>query len=230
MKIQAMINSGTIARAVSLVRLDSSSNQVIDTIHLSADQFSYNETTYTLTWMLNGGQILPAGRYEVQLDHSKFIDMANNQLQGNGEAVAWLGLPVFNAAVNVQSQGSDIHATAYSVPLMADWNADGVADLIVGEQTPAGVGKIRVYLNTGTADAPAFGSPFSYVQAGGSDLSVSSEGCLGVFPRVFDWNADGEKDLVLGLADGTIEVFENTGSTASPSFRVQGDTGYGRLE
>ena len=50
------------------------------------------------------------------------------------------------------------------------------------------------------------------------DLSVPASGCLGVFPRVFDWNGDGKHDLVWGLADGTLQVTLNENTAAEPRF------------
>jgi hypothetical protein len=74
-----------------------------------------------------------------------------------------------------------------------------------------------VYLNSGTAAAPVYNS-FFYVRAAGSDLTVPAVGCLGAYPRLADWNQDGRKDLLIGLADGTIRLYLNTGTAANPSF------------
>jgi len=119
--------------------------------------------------------------------------------------------------MTVQAGGADIHVASYSVPSLADWNSDGLTDLIVGEKTATLEGKIRVYLNSGTNAAPAYG-PFSYAQTAVGDLSVPGAGCLGVFPRVFDWNQDGMKDLVMGLADGTVQVALNEHNDTEPIF------------
>ena len=103
------------------------------------------------------------------------------------------------------------------MPSLADWNNDGLTDLIVGEKTAAGTGKIRVYLNSGTNADPVYGS-FVFARGSEGDVSVPAIGCLGVFPRVFDWNQDGKQDLVLGLADGTIQVLLNENTAAEPRF------------
>jgi hypothetical protein len=113
--------------------------------------------------------------------------------------------------------GQDIQTESYSVPSMSDWNGDGLDDLIVGEKTLAGVGKVRVYLNQGTAVAPAYGE-FFYAQSQAGDLTVPASGCMGVFPRAFDWDQDGRKDLVLGLADGTVQVALNESTNSDPVF------------
>ena len=112
-----------------------------------------------------------------------------------------------------------IAVEAYSVPSLADWNNDGLADLIVGEgPTFLGKGLVRLYLNTGTAAEAAFADDFSYIQSGGSRLEVPGEGCLGAFPRVVQWDGDGKKDLLIGLSDGTVRLYLNTGTDAAPAF------------
>jgi hypothetical protein len=95
---------------------------------------------------------------------------------GRGAALAALSLTVAVAASAdlrlgpesfVQSGGVDIDVPGYSVPSTSDWNDDGLPDLIVGEGGAAG--KVRVYLNVGTAGAPAFDG-YAYAQAGTTDL------------------------------------------------------------
>ena len=78
-------------------------------------------------------------------------------------------------------------------------------------------GKIRVYLNGGTAGAPQF-SGFSYVQSLGSDLEVQSGGCLGAFPRLVQFSDDDKKDLLVGLTNGRVKLYTNVGTDAAPAF------------
>jgi len=146
---------------------------------------------------------------------------------GRGVALAALSLLLAAAATAdlqlgpetfVESGGVDIDVPGYSVPSTADWNDDGLPDLIVGEGGAAG--KVRVYLNTGTESAPAFDG-YAYAQAGTTDLVEPGAGCLGVFPRVVYWDGDGKKDLITGRSDGKIRLYTNTGSDAAPVF----DTG-----
>jgi hypothetical protein len=131
-------------------------------------------------------------------------------------------LPTFTDAGAVPN----VQVEEWSVPHVVDWNEDGRPDLLVGEQIseycgPCGgdrsYGKVRLYLNFGPPGNPGFG-PWSYVQAGGTDLTVSAAGCLGCFPHAADWNGDGKKDLLLGQADGRIQVFLNSGTDAAPAF------------
>ena len=115
----------------------------------------------------------------------------------------------------IKANGTDIAVSSYSVPSFVDWDSDGLKDLVVGENS--GSGKVRVYLNSGTASTPAFTTSF-YVQSGTSDLSVPSSGCLGAFPRVVQWDGDGKKDLLVGMGDGRVKLFINTNTDTVPKF------------
>ncbi len=134
----------------------------------------------------------------------------------------------------IQAGSGDLQVPGYSVPSLADWNGNGRLDLIVGEggfgETGSVLGKVRVYLNEGTAQQPIYNG-FSYVQSGGADLMVPSINCQGAYPRVVDWDGDGRKDLLVGLADGSVRIYLNEATDAAPAFglgqNVQYDTGAG---
>jgi len=83
----------------------------------------------------------------------------------------------------VQTAGVDIAVLGYSVPSFVDWDNDGDNDLVIGEGPSSSAGKVRVYLNTGTASNPQF-SGFTYVQSSGSDLTcpVLGRDVWAVFP------------------------------------------------
>ncbi len=117
----------------------------------------------------------------------------------------------------IMAGGVNIQVPGYSVPSYVDWNSDGRNDLVVGEGGGSYAGKVRVYLNEGSASNPQFSNYF-YAQSAGVDLTVPASGCLGSFPRVEYWDADGRKDLIVGLADGTVKAFVNIGSEGNPRF------------
>jgi len=117
----------------------------------------------------------------------------------------------------LQAGGLDIQVPGYSVPSFAHWNDDTLPDLIVGEGSGTATPKVRVYLNSGSAQSPQFAGWF-YAQAAGGDLTTPGGGCLGLFPRTVYWDADGLKDLIVGQADGKIRLFTNVGSEANPTF------------
>ncbi len=104
------------------------------------------------------------------------------------------------------------------MPSSVDWNNDQLLDLIVGEKTDSGEGRIRVYLNVGTAEAPGF-TDYTYVQGTDGDLAVAASGCLGKLSAsrgMETW--DGAKDLLIGLADGRIEFYANLHTDEQPQF------------
>jgi len=126
----------------------------------------------------------------------------------------------FAPEVFVLAGGSEIVVPGYSVPSFVLWDGDSLKDLVVGEGGDENPGKVRIYLNIGTSSAPEFDDYF-YAQSNGGDLTVPGQGCLGAFPRVVYWDADGRKDLLVGRADGTVQLFLNIGTDDAPSF----DTG-----
>jgi hypothetical protein len=225
MNLQPMIDDGSILTAVSVTSTSTG------TITLAPSQFAYNPSSHTLTITLGAAvATLVDGVYEVRLDGSLLADLAGNLLLGGTSGTTTVSVPNFAAAGLLQAGGETLKVANYSVPAVADWNADGLPDLIVGEKTSDGLGKVRVYLNTGTVANVVYGSYF-YAQSNGSDLSVTAAGCLGAFPRVYDWDGDGRQDLLVGQGDGRIALFLNNSNIqsapqfAAPTWLQVGPTG-----
>ena len=109
----------------------------------------------------------------------------------------------------------------YSVPCSADWNNDGIRDMVIGEGGGGFPAYVRIYFNSGTSCDPNFSS-FEYAQSNGQPLTHIWDdcncGCLGLFPRVTYWDDDNLKDLIVGTADGYVIVYTNIGSDTEPSF------------
>ncbi|NOG55474.1 MAG: VCBS repeat-containing protein [Planctomycetes bacterium] len=118
----------------------------------------------------------------------------------------------------IQAGGVDIAVPGYSVPSLAHWDNDGLPDLIIGEGSGVETARIRVYRNIGTPGAPEFSADFFYAQSNGADLIEVGSGCLGVFPRMVQWDGDGRKDLLTGLADGTVKIYLNINTDDVPEF------------
>jgi hypothetical protein len=81
---------------------------------------------------------------------------------------------------------------------VADWDSDGLPDLITGSFG----GKLMWYPNVGRERQPKFdrGKPLS-----GISLAYNSH------PRLLDFNQDGRIDLLLGVNWGTVSLFLNDG-------------------
>jgi hypothetical protein len=117
----------------------------------------------------------------------------------------------------IKADGNDIVVPGYAVPSFVDWNNDHLGDLVVGEGGGGQPGRIRVYLNVGTEASPLFKN-FFYAQSNGQALTFTPQGCMGCFPRVVHWDADNKKDLLVGLADGTVKVYLGVADDNAPSF------------
>jgi sugar lactone lactonase YvrE len=101
----------------------------------------------------------------------------------------------------------DLPMMAGAVPFVADWNNDGRKDLLVGLSD----GTVKLFINEGLENAPAFGMGVDVIAAG-STLLVGSHAAV----AVADYNADGAKDLIVGNAAGQVAVCLNLGDDAAP--------------
>ena len=61
----------------------------------------------------------------------------------------------------------------HAAPLMADFDGDGIPDLLVGEFGESSHGKLRIYKNVGTAKDPKF-EGFTWFKTGEQEAQVPS--------------------------------------------------------
>ncbi len=89
------------------------------------------------------------------------------------------------------------------VPVAFDWDRDGDADLIVGDED----GRVAFVENSGklgTSREPLFAAPVYFKQ----QADTLKCGALAT-PFGVDWDGDGDHDIVSGNTAGYIEIFEN---------------------
>ena len=116
---------------------------------------------------------------------------------------------VYNGKVYRQTAEKQVLVTGCASSVaVADWNGDGLLDLIVGDIS----GHVSVYLNEGTKQRYAFGKPIR-LQANGKDIAVP-HGDAG--PCVADWDGDGLFDLIVGCGDGSVLFYRNIGTAREP--------------
>jgi hypothetical protein len=132
----------------------------------------------------------------------------------------WLALTGVAEPIQLQPQtnllanGVALNPGSYTIPCVADWNGDGLPDLIVGYE-PAW--KVAVYTNSGTLALPVF-TAFNNIQAGGTDIVMPQAlTCGSPAPFVCDYDNDGKRDLLVGQGDnGKVWFFRNTNTDRRP--------------
>ncbi|WP_319584544.1 VCBS repeat-containing protein [uncultured Pseudodesulfovibrio sp.] len=95
------------------------------------------------------------------------------------------------------------------VPVAVDWDADGDVDLVVGQED----GRVALIENTGRVveRMPVFAAPVFFRQQA-DDVKF---GAL-VTPVSFDWDGDGDEDLVCGNTAGYVGFIENLDGGCPP--------------
>uniref|UniRef100_UPI0034E04E55 FG-GAP-like repeat-containing protein n=1 Tax=Candidatus Thiodubiliella endoseptemdiera TaxID=2738886 RepID=UPI0034E04E55 len=120
--------------------------------------------------------------------------------------------PAYEAKTGGNNPFNGIDVGYSSSPTLADIDGDGDLDLVVGESN----GTLKYYQNTGTTSNPAYtaktggSNPFNGIDAGDSPS-----------PTLADIDGDGDLDLVMGEAYGTLKYYQNTGTTSNPAYEVK---------
>ena len=128
-----------------------------------------------------------------------------NYYQNSGTRTA----PIYVEKTGIDNPFNVISVSSYSSPTLADLDADGDLDAIIGEY----YGSIKYYQNTGNRTAPLYtlqtgtDNPFN-----GIDLSYHST------PTFADLDNDGDLDAIIGEYYGSIKYYQNTGSRTVPLY------------
>ncbi|MEZ6135402.1 MAG: exo-alpha-sialidase [Pirellulaceae bacterium] len=116
--------------------------------------------------------------------------------------------PVYAAGVRLHTaNGQPLTMDLQMItPTAVDWDGDGDLDLIVGDED----GRVALVEHTGEINdaVPVFAAP-KYFQQQADTLKF---GALAT-PFVYDWDGDGDEDILCGNTAGQIGWFENLGST-----------------
>jgi len=129
-------------------------------------------------------------------------DARKDLLLGDGSGTLMLYLnegtdahPLFSSSRLLTAEGKPIGADSHAAPFIADWNADGQQDLLLG----GGDGHVYVYYRTAGQEEPLPGVT-STIELNGQALMLDSA----TVPFPVDWNRDGSYELILGSGEGKI--------------------------
>lgn len=134
---------------------------------------------------------------------------------------------IFDDPIAVKQENPVLYGGSLVVPSLADWDGDGLIDIISGNSA----GKILFFKNTGTNQKPAYQDPIA-LKAGGVEIHVQPgyrEDIQGphearwgyVCPVVYDWNGDGLPDILTGDSRGKFMVYLNIGTKTKPELDVE---------
>lgn len=111
--------------------------------------------------------------------------------------------PAYAPPVAVEAGGAPVDVFGMPGPCFDDFDGDGDLDLICGEF----VDRLTYFENVGSRTSPRYASG-RQLSAQGQTLTL--ETCM-ITPVAYDWDQDGDADLVVGEEDGSVALVENTG-------------------
>jgi hypothetical protein len=131
-------------------------------------------------------------------DGDGLLDLLVGTIDGNVYLVPNEGTSkqyAFGKERRLEANGEPIEVGGDAHPIAADWDGDGLPDLLVG----AGDGSVRFYRNIGTRRAPKLAAPVTLV-ASRERGEAPKEPMPGTRAKicVVDWDGDGRPDLLVG--------------------------------
>jgi len=129
--------------------------------------------------------------------------------QGTDAAPSYADKPIM-----VRAGSGVIDVYGWPSPNFADFDSDGDLDLLCGEFLDG----FTYFENTGTRKEPNYASGRKLTTAAGRPLVMDLQM---ITPTAFDWDQDGDLDLITGDEDGRVALVENTGTlvNGTPLFR-----------
>lgn len=173
-----------------------------------------------LAWQLksNPFNTIDVGSYaspaRVDYDDNGIWDLVVGNSDGNLQLINNLGIddaPIFRPGDILKDVlGDVIDSGNYASPAFTDLDNDGDDDLVIGN----GNGQLLYYVNTGSA-ATSEWTPQGFIgNSSGSAYDIGSYSS----PFFFDWDHDGDEDIVAGNSNGNLYLIRNIGSPSSAAW------------
>lgn len=115
--------------------------------------------------------------------------------------------PTYAEPVKIEADGKPVDVFGCPSPNLEDFDGDGDLDLLCGEFLDG----FTYFENTGTRREPHYALGHRLTLGDGSGLAMDLEM---IVPVAFDWDRDGDFDLIVGDEDGRVALVENTGKLA----------------
>jgi len=104
----------------------------------------------------------------------------------------------------IHAGGGEIDVYGWPSPNFADFDGDGDLDLLCGEFLDG----FNYFENQGTRTQPQYATGRKLNDISGDPLVMNLQM---ITPTAFDWDGDGDYDLIVGDEDGRVALVENTG-------------------
>jgi hypothetical protein len=173
----------------------------------------------------------------VDINNDGKIDLVAGDTEGNVWIYQNIGTktePRLAAGVRMEAGGKLIHGTSqkiergpdgqyhtvpqpdaimgtYSKLHVADWDGDGLLDILIGQDSPRNdEEQILLYRNIGTPTEMKLAAPWP--------LNIIKGQVSRPSPVVVDWDGDGKRDVLLGSEGNQVFFLRNIGTNEKPVF------------
>lgn len=174
----------------------------------------------------------PAAFYmDINNDGKKdLLASANDELSASNLNQNWIytnsganNQPTFNFQDSAFLQSETVDFGSMSKVAFFDFDGDGDLDLVVSHrgnyrETKNTMDRLVLFERKGT------GQNVHFVLKDEDYLNLSQDSLQGIHPCFGDLNADGKMDLLIGVRNGSIRYYTNTGTASVPAFTLQNDT------